>query len=333
MFHRLSALLRTPLRHLLACVLAGAGLAATAAHADNWPSKPIRLILPAAPGGSSDPLARMVAEQLGESLHQSVIVENRPGANGNVGSASVVRANADGYTLLFSWTGTLVPANTLYHNKPYDPQKDLTPIVLVASVPNIIVVQPSLKIDTLRDLTVYAKDHPDKLNFGSTGSGSSYHLSGELYKKTAGVSMLHVPYNSPGAVFSDLLGDRLQLAFPGVTAAAPLVRDGKLKALAVMAPTRSDMLPDVPTTAEAGYPTLLSDTWFGLLAPKGTPAEVTTKVNEAMNAALKTPAFRNKLATLGFVPLGGTQARFVKAIDDDITKWGEVVRFSGAKID
>ncbi|OZI31535.1 hypothetical protein CAL29_26950 [Bordetella genomosp. 10] len=333
MFPRFSTSTRSPLRHLLACLLAGASLAATAAHAENWPSKPIRLILPAAPGGSSDPLARMVAEQLGDSLHQSVIVENRPGANGNVGSASVVRAAPDGYTLLFSWTGTLVPANTLYHNKPYDPQKDLAPIVQIASVPNIIVVRPSLKIDSLKDLTAYAKANPDKLNFGSTGSGSSYHLSGELYKKTAGVSMLHVPYNSPGAVFSDLIGDRLQLAFPGVTAAAPLVKDGKLKALAVMAPKRSDMLPDVPTTAEAGYPTLLSDTWFGLLAPKGTPPAVIDKVNAAMNAALKTPAFRDRLTTLGFVPLGGTQAQFVKAIDDDIAKWGEVVRFSGAKID
>jgi len=304
------------------------------AHAaDTWPGKPIRLILPAAPGGSSDPLARMVAEQLGDSLKQSVIVENRPGANGNVGSATVVRSAADGYTLLFSWTGTLVPANTLYHNKAYDPQKDLVPIVLIASVPNIIVVQPSLKINSLDELTAYAKKNPDRLNFGSTGSGSSYHLSGELYKKTAGVSMMHVPYNSPGAVFTDLVGDRLQLAFPGVTAAAPLVKDGKLKALAVMAPKRSDMLPDVPTTAEAGYPTLLSDTWFGLLAPKGTPPEIVSKVNGAINDALKTPAFRNKLATLGFVPLGGTQAQFVKTIDDDITKWGEVVRFSGAKID
>ncbi len=329
MFHRLS----TPLRRLMGCALLGTSLAAMAAHAEDWPSKPIRLILPAAPGGSSDPLARMVAEQLGETLHQSFIVENRPGANGNVGSASVVRAPADGYTLLFSWTGTLVPANTLYHNKPYDPQKDLVPIVLIASVPNIIVVQPSLQVGSLKELTTYAKAHPDQLNFGSTGSGSSYHLSGELYKKTADVAMQHVPYSSPGAVFTDLVGGRLQLAFPGVTAAAPLVKDGKLKALAVMAPQRAAMLPDVPTTAEAGYPTLLSDTWFGLLAPKGTPPEVVRKVNDAMNAALKTDAFRNKLATLGFVPLGGTQAQFTKAIDGDITKWGEVVRFSGAKID
>ncbi|WP_082621723.1 tripartite tricarboxylate transporter substrate binding protein [Bordetella sp. N] len=347
MFHRTSKPRHSPSDHpgrhsrrrVLAGFLLGTGLATLAtllppaAHADTWPSKPIRLILPAAPGGSSDPLARMVAEQLGDSLKQSVIVENRPGANGNVGSASVVRATPDGYTLLFSWTGTLVPANTLYHNKPYDPQKDLLPMVLVASVPNIIVVQPSLKINSLDELTAYAKKNPDKLNFGSTGSGSSYHLSGELYKKTAGVSMIHIPYNSPGAVFTDLVGERLQLAFPGVTAAAPLVKDGKLKALAVMAPKRSDMLPDVPTTAEAGYPTLLSDTWFGLLAPKGTPVEVVNKVNSAINDALKTPAFRNKLATLGFVPLGGTQAQFVKTIDDDITKWGEVVRFSGAKID
>ena len=302
-------------------------------HAQTWPTKPVRIVVPAAPGGSADPLARMAAEELSRVLGQSFIVENRPGANGNVGAASVVKAAADGYTLLFGWTGTLVPAVTLYGAKPYHPQRDLDPIVLISSVPNVIVVQPSLGVKSFAELTAHAKKNPGKLNFGSTGSGSSYHLSGELYKKTMEVFMLHVPYNSPGAVFQDLVGDRTQLAFPGISAAAPFVKDGRLLAVAVMAEKRSDVMPDVPTTAELGQPSLVSDTWFGLLAPKNTPADIRNKVNETINAALNTPAFRARLAGMGFTPLGGTADQFANALSADIKKWGEVVKFSGAKVD
>ena len=302
-------------------------------HAQTWPTKPVRIVVPAAPGGSADPLARMAAEELSRVLGQSFIVENRPGANGNVGAASVVKAAADGYTLLFGWTGTLVPAVTLYGAKPYHPQRDLDPIVLISSVPNVIVVQPSLGVKSFAELTAHAKKNPGKLNFGLTGSGSSYHLSGELYKKTMEVFMLHVPYNSPGAVFQDLVGDRTQLAFPGISAAAPFVKDGRLLAVAVMAEKRSDVMPDVPTTAELGQPSLVSDTWFGLLAPKNTPADIRNKVNETINAALNTPAFRARLAGMGFTPLGGTADQFANALSADIKKWGEVVKFSGAKVD
>lgn len=320
-------------RTLISVATSMAILAAFGAHADTWPSKPVKIVVPAAPGGSADPLARLVAEELGRVLNQSFIVENRPGANGNIGAASVVKAPADGYALLFGWTGTLVPAITLYDAKPYHPQRDLDPIVLIGSVPNVIVVQPSLGVKTFSELTAHAKSNPGKLNFGSTGSGSSYHLSGELYKKTMGVFMVHVPYNSPGAVFSDLVGDRLQLAFPGITAAAPLVKDGRLRAVAVMSEKRSDVMPDIPTTAELGQPGLVSDTWFGLLAPKGTPQDIRVKINETINAALNTPAFRGRLSGMGFTPLGGTMDQFATALASDIKKWGEVVKFSGAKVD
>ncbi|MCD0501755.1 Bug family tripartite tricarboxylate transporter substrate binding protein [Bordetella petrii] len=303
------------------------------ALAQDWPAKPVRIIVPAGAGGSADPLARLVAEQLSQALHQPFVVENKPGANGNVGSVAAVRSAPDGYTLLFSWTGTLVPAITLYHAKPYHPQKDLDPIALIASVPNIIVTLPSLGIKTVDELTAYARKNPGKLNFGSTGSGSSYHLSGELYKKTLDVDMTHVPYSSPSAVFTDLIGGRLQLAFPGVTAAAPLVKDGQLQAVAVMAPKRSNVLPDVPTTAEQGQPTLLSETWFGLLAPSGTPPATVQKINAAVNNALQVADFRKKLAAMGFEPMGGTSAQFASTLDSDIKKWGEIVKFSGAKVD
>jgi tripartite-type tricarboxylate transporter receptor subunit TctC len=327
---KLSKVSRRTLLSLAASTVACASLGV---HAQAWPTKPVRIVVPAAPGGSADPLARLAAEELGRVLGQSFIVENRPGANGNVGSASVVKSPADGYTLLFSWTGTLVPAITLYDAKPYHPQRDLDPIVLIGSVPNVIVVQPSLNVKTFAELTAHAKANPGKLNFGSTGSGSSYHLSGELYKKTMGVFMVHVPYNSPGAVFQDLVGDRLQLAFPGISAAAPFVKDGRLRAVAVMADKRSDVMPDVPTTAELGQPGIVSDTWFGLLAPKNTPPEIRAKVNETINAALNTPAFRSRISAMGFTPLGGTADQFANALGADIKKWGEVVKFSGAKID
>ncbi len=320
-------------RTLAGLAIGSAALLAGAAHADTWPSKPVRIIVPAAPGGSADPLARLIAEELGKSLHQSFVVENRPGANGNIGSASVAKAPADGYTLLYGWTGTLVPALTLYGAKAYHPQKDLDPIVLIASTPNLISVLPSLGVKSVDELTAYAKSHPGQLNFGSTGSGSSYHLAGELLKKSAGISMTHVPYASPGAIFTDMLGGRTQVVFSGIAAAAPYAKDGRLRALAVMAKQRSPMLPDTPTTVELGHPDLVFDTWFGLLAPKNTPEDIRARINEAVNAALNTAQIRERIVTLGFEPLGGTSEQFVSALASDIRKWDEVIKFSGAKID
>ncbi|WP_353235389.1 tripartite tricarboxylate transporter substrate binding protein, partial [Diaphorobacter ruginosibacter] len=301
-------------RTLAGLAIGSAALLAGAAHADTWPSKPVRIIVPAAPGGSADPLARLIAEELGKSLHQSFVVENRPGANGNIGSASVAKAPADGYTLLYGWTGTLVPALTLYGAKAYHPQKDLDPIVLIASTPNLISVLPSLGVKSVDELTAYAKSHPGQLNFGSTGSGSSYHLAGELLKKSAGISMTHVPYASPGAIFTDMLGGRTQVVFSGIAAAAPYAKDGRLRALAVMAKQRSPMLPDTPTTVELGHPDLVFDTWFGLLAPKNTPEDIRARINEAVNAALNTAQIRERIVTLGFEPLGGTSEQFVSAL-------------------
>ena len=325
--------LRTVRRRCLgAAALLACGLAAPA-HAEGWPTRPVRIIVPAAPGGSSDPLARMTAEELGKALGGSFVVENRPGANGNVGAAMVAKAEPDGHTLLMSWTGTLVSAVTLYDAKPFHPQKDFVPIVLVGSIPNVITVNMQMPVRTMAELTDHAKKNPGKLNFGSTGSGSSWHLSGELYKKMFGVFMVHVPYTSPGGVTTDLVSDRLQLSFPGSTAVAPLVKDGRLRALAVMADKRSSVLPDVPSTKELGYPQLASETWIGLLAPKGTAPEIVQKVNAALNAALARPAFRDKLIGMGYTPMGGSGADFAGYMDSEIKKWAEVVKFSGAKID
>jgi tripartite-type tricarboxylate transporter receptor subunit TctC len=330
MIERLNGMTRRAGMLLLAASLA---TLASPSFADPWPTKPIRLVLPAAPGGSSDPIARLIAEELGKALGQSVIVENRPGANGNVGAAHAAKSAPDGYTLLLGWPGTIVSAVTMYDAKPFNPQKDFDNIVLVGSVPNVIVVNPSLPVNSLKELAEYARTNPGKLNFGSTGSGSSYQLAAELFKKMEGVSMVHVPYTSPGAIFSDLLGGRLQVAFPGAAAVAGLVKDGKLRALATMSDSRSSAMPQTPTTKELGYTNLTSDTWFGVMAPKGTPPEILARVNTAMNKAVASQGFRDRLETMGFTPMGGTSAQFDKLLSDDIVKWGEVVKFSGAKVD
>ncbi|MFM1988131.1 MAG: hypothetical protein RJA99_1088 [Pseudomonadota bacterium] len=324
-------LLRRGARTLLA---AGAAAAAPAVLAQpKWPSRSVRIVVPAGPGGSSDPLARLVAEELAKAFDQSFVVENRPGANGNIGAQSVAKATPDGHVLLFGWTGTLVSAVTMYDAKPFHPERDFEPIVLIGSIPNIVLVNPSLPIDSMKALTAYAKANPGRLNFGSTGSGSSWHLSGELYKKTEGVFMVHVPYTAPAPALTDLMSNQLQLCFPGVTAAVPFVRDGRIRALAVMADRRSAALPDVPTTRELGYPRLESATWMGLLAPKGTPPEIVARINAAMNASLATPAIRDRLVSMGYTPLGGSGADFTRYMREEIVKWGEVVKFSGAKVD
>jgi tripartite-type tricarboxylate transporter receptor subunit TctC len=302
--------------------------------AQTWPTvRPVKVIVPSAPGGSSDPLARLMAEELGGALGGNFVVENRPGANGNVGASYAAKAEPDGYTLLFSWPGTLISAVTMYKAKPFHPINDFEPIVLIGSIPNVITVDAKLPINSLSELTSYAKKNPGKLNFGSTGSGSSWHLAAELYKKVTGVQMVHVPYTSPAAVNKDLIGGDLQAVFPGTMAIASLVKDGRLRALAIMSDTRTSVLPDVPTTKELGFPELESTTWFALLAPKGTSPEIIKKVNQTVNVLLTKPALQEKMANLGYTMMGGTPQQLTDYMKTEIVKWGEVVEFSGAKID
>lgn len=302
--------------------------------AQSWPTaRPVKVIVPATPGGSSDPLARLMAEELGGALGGNFVVENRPGANGNVGASYAAKAEPDGYTLLFSWPGTLVSAVTMYKAKPFHPINDFEPIVLIGSIPNVIAVDAKLPVRSLNDLTEYAKKNPGKLNFGSTGSGSSWHLAAELYKKVTGVQMVHVPYTSPAAVNKDLIGGDLQAVFPGTMAIASLVKDGRLRALAIMADSRTSVLPDVPSTKELGFPELESTTWFAFLAPKGTSPEIVKKVNQTVNTLLTKPAVREKMTNLGYTIMGGTPQQLTDYMKSEIVKWGEVVEFSGAKID
>ena len=304
-------------------------LVAGPALAQDWPQpgKTIQLIVPA-PGGSGtgDTIARVLAEELQSRLKTTLVVDNKAGANGNIGATAAAAMPGDGYHFLFSWAGTLAVNKALYKNLSFDAQKDFVPILLVADVPNILVVNNDIPAKDLAEFERYAKAHPNTLNFGSTGIGSSMHLAGELYERQTGTQMVHVPYNAPGTATTDLISGRIQLMFQLIPGIAGQVKAGKVRAIAVMAPQRSPALPDVPTTAELGQPQLLSSTWFALLAPRGTPPAIVARVNAAANEALADPAVKKRLADIGASTLGGTPQQLEKHLAAETEKWGKLVR-------
>ena len=303
-------------------------------HASNWPSpdKPIQITVPGpGGGGTGDTLARMLAEQLATRLKTSVIIENKPGANGNIGAAAAAKYAPDGYRFLFSWAGTLAVSPNLYATPGFDSQKDFTPIGLICDVPNILVVNNSQPVHTIQEFISYARANPGKLNFGSTGIGSSMHLAGELFMSETQTKMVHVPYNAPGLATTNLIANDIQLMFQLIPGIAGQIKADKVRAIAIMSPTRSPALPNVPTTTELGFPKLLSSTWFALLAPKGTPDEIVQRVNQELNQILKDPEFRQKLSDVGATPLGGSPQDLSKYMQAEIIKWGEVIKAAGIK--
>jgi tripartite-type tricarboxylate transporter receptor subunit TctC len=306
----------------------GLGLVPPALAADDWPAdKTVQIIVPApGGGGTGDSIARVVAEELAKKLKTSVIVDNKPGANGNIGAAAAATAAPDGYRLLFSWAGTLAVNPSLYKGLQFDPQKDFVPIGLIADVPNILVVNNDLPAKDLAEFIRYAKANPGKLNYGSTGQGSSMHLAAELFSRETGAKMVHVPYNAPGTATTNLMANDIQLMFQLIPGIAGQVKAGRVRPLAVMAPQRSPALPDVPTTAELGHPKLLSSTWFMLLAPKGTPQAIVDRLNTELNAVLKDEAVRKRLTEMGATPLGGTPKQAADHLAAETAKWGNVVR-------
>jgi tripartite-type tricarboxylate transporter receptor subunit TctC len=321
-----------PGRHPLAAafsLLLFASLALPADAQDAWPEPghPIQLIVPA-PGGSGtgDTIARVLAEEMQTRLKGNFVIDNKAGANGNIGATAAAATLGDGYHFLFSWAGTLAVNKALYKNLSFDAQKDFIPIVLVADVPNILVVNNDLPTKDLAEFVGYAKANPGKLNFGSTGIGSSMHLAGELFMRETGAQMVHVPYNAPGTATTDLVGGRIQLMFQLIPGIIGQVKSGKVHAIAVMAPQRSPALPDVPTTAELGQPQLLSSTWFALLAPKGTPPAIVQRMNTVANEVLADPAVKKRLADIGATTLGGTPQQLAQHLAAETEKWGRVVR-------
>ena len=308
-------------------------LVAALASAQTYPTKPIRLVVPFPPGGATDILARDVAQKLTEAWGQSVIVDNRPGAGGNIGSELVAKSAPDGYTLEMGTVGTHAINASLYAKMPYDHVKDFTPVILVAGVPNVLVVNPALPANSVAELIAYAKANPGKLNFASSGNGTSIHLSGELFKVMAGVQITHIPYKGSAPALQDLLGGQVQMMFDNLPPSLPQIKAGKLRALAVTSLTRAPALPDVPTLAESGLPGFEASSWFGILAPAGTPAPIVAKLNAEIAKWLATPEAKEKLAKQGANAAGGTPDDFAKHIAAETAKWAKVVKDSGAKID
>ena len=308
-------------------------LVATAASAQTYPTKPIRLVVPFPPGGATDILARDVAQKLTEAWGQQVIVDNRPGAGGNIGSELVAKSAPDGYTLEMGTVGTHAINASLYAKMPYDHVKDFVPVILVAGVPNVLVVNPAVPANSVAELIAYAKANPGKLNLASSGNGTSIHLSGELFKFMAGVQMTHVPYKGSAPALQDLIGGQVQLMFDNLPPSLPQIKAGKLRALAVTSLARAPALPDVPTMAEAGLPGYEASSWFGVLAPAGTPPAIVTKLNAEIARWLATPEAKEKLSKQGANAAGGTPEDFAKHIAAETAKWAKVVKDSGAKID
>ena len=315
-------------------------LAGPTAAQGAWPNKPVRIVVPFAPGGTTDILARAVAPELSKAFGQQFIVDNRAGAGGNVGAEIVSKAPGDGYTLLMGTVGTHGINRALYPKLPYDPIKDFVPITLVAAVPNVMEMNADkakeLGISNVKDFIAYAKSHPGKLNMASSGSGTSIHLAGELFKTMTGSYMTHIPYRGSGPALLDMVAGNADVMFDNLPSSMQQIKGGKLKALAVTSSKRSPALPDVPTVEEAGGPALKgyeASSWFGLLAPAGTPPEVVSRIQQEVAKSLGTPAIKEKLEAQGAIPSGNSPADFAKLIDSEHKKWAQVVKASGAKVD
>jgi len=306
---------------------------AAAVTAQDYPSKPIRLIVPFPPGGGTDLFSRVLAGKLSETLKWVVVVENKPGAGGNIGVDAAAKAPPDGYTVVMGQTSNLAISPTLYRKLPYDPLKDLVPVVLVADAPLVLVVSTKSPFKTLADLVAAAKAKPGELTFASPGNGTVAHLAGELFQTAAGVKFQHVPYKGSATAMNDLMAGQVQLFMASVPTALPQIKNGKLRPLAVTSTKRAAAMPDVPTIAESGVKGFDANTWFGLLVPKGTPEAIVTRLNTEVNKVLKMPEVSKKFAAEGGGAVGGTPEEFAALLKADYTKWGKIVKDSGATVD
>jgi tripartite-type tricarboxylate transporter receptor subunit TctC len=303
------------------------------ALAQSYPSKPIHLIVPFPPGGPTDIVGRLVAQKISEGVGQPVVVENRAGAGGTVGSIAAAKSPADGYNLLYGSTSTLAIAPSLYRNLPYDPRKAFAPISLVSRGPILVVVNAQVPARTLKEFIDLAKKQPGKLSYSSAGSGTPPHLAGELFKAVAGVDLLHVPYKGGAPAINDVVGGQVQAVFEGQVALLPHLQSRRLRALAISGTARSPALPDVPTAVEAGLPKYDANFWSGLVAPAGTPAEAINRLNAVLVKALSAPEVRDTLAKQGLEASGNTPQQFAAYIAAEVEKWAAVVKASGAKLD
>jgi tripartite-type tricarboxylate transporter receptor subunit TctC len=323
--------MESPVNAVLRVVLLPiASLAAGASPAQDYPSRPVRIVVPFSPGGSTDTLARIVGQKLTERSGQPVIVENRAGAGGHIGAEQVARSAPDGYTLLLGGVPHAISAS-LYSKLAYDLARDLTAIAEVASFPSAIVLHPSLPAHSVKELIALARARPGQLSFGSAGIGSPNHLALELFQTMAGVGMVHVPYKGSGQLVGDLLAGQVQLASMGLPVAVPHVQSGKLRAIAVTGAARSPLLPEVPTVSEAGLPGFEVTSWYGVFGPAGLPADVVVKLNSEIGSAVTSPDVKERLAELGAEPSVKSPDQFGRYVREEIKKWAKVVKDSGAK--
>ena len=319
-------------RLLAALFVLGACLA-SAALPQDYPSRPIRMIVPFPAGGTADLLARQIGQTMGEALRQQVVIENRTGAGGNIGADLAAKAKPDGYTLLMGTVSTHAINPNLYPNMPYDAVKDFAPVAMVARMPNLLVLHASVPATNVAELIALAKARPGALAFASAGNGTTQHLAGELFKKMAGVDMIHVPYKGNAPAVTDLVGGRAQVMFDNIPVSLQQVRAGKLRALAVTGPARSPVLPQLPTVAEAALPGYNITSWFGLYAPSGTSPQIIERLNREANKALATVPIRRRLTDQGIEPAGGTPDQFAEFMRTELVKWGRIVRESGARVE
>ena len=329
--------MRSPARRRLLAATAAALLPLPLFAQTAWPTRPVRIVVPFAPAGTTDILARALAPELSRAFGQPFVIENKPGAGGNLGADLVAKSN-DGHTLLMGTVGTHAINPALYPKMPYDHVKDFAPVTLVAGVPNVLVMNPAKAeaygIGSVPDLIRYAKANPGKLNMASSGNGTSIHLSGELFKTMTGTFMVHFPYRGSGPALLDLIGGNMDLMFDNLPSAMPQIKAGKLKALAVTSAERSAAMPELPTIAEAGpVKGFEASSWFGLLAPAAMPADVVGRLQQETAKALGSPALKERLLSQGAIPSGMSPADFARFIAAETKKWAEVVRASGAKVD
>ena len=316
---------------MLVLTAALAAPALTLAQTD-WPAKPVRIVVPFAPGGTTDITARVIGEQLSQVFKQSFVIDNKAGAGGNVGATEVARAAPDGYTFLMGTPGTQAINQFLYPSMPYDTAKDLIPVSFVVRVPNVLLVHPGLGVRTIAEFVAKAKAQPGSMSYGSPGNGSTGHLSTELFKGRAGVFAVHIPYRGSGPMLLDLMAGQIQMAIDNLPSAIPHIRAGKLVALGVTSTTRNAQLPDVPTIASV-LPDYAAESWFVLVAPAGTPAAIINRMSAEVDRILKKPEIIERFKGLGADPVGGTPEQLGQFIAAETKKWQQVVKDSGAKVD
>ena len=321
-------LTRHQLLNLAAAAVAVSAISGTGT-AQTYPNRPLRMIVGTPAGGSTDAIGRLMGQWLSERLGQQCVIDNRPGGGTNIATEAVVKASPDGHTLLVFATSSAINA-TLYEKLSFSFVRDIAPVASLIRVPNVIVVNPSMPVKTIPDLIAYAKANPGKVNAATPGSGTGPHMSGELFKMMAGISMAHIPYRGSAPATIDLLGGRVQLLFTSVTAVMELIKAGRLRALAVTTAARSPKMPDLPTVGES-VPGYEASSWWGIGAPRGTPNEIVNKLNREINAAFADPRMQARLSDLDGTPMPGSPAQFAKFIADETTKWGRIVKFSGAR--